>query len=81
MSRKYLSLAGLMVTAVLLVSNVPGYAASKTEDGKIKAVFITPIRFYPDKLGYFYVYETSCVNIAHATQKNLQKKIFIITKT
>ena len=36
--------------------------------------FITPIRFYPDKSGYFYVYDTDCVNIAHAVQKNLQGK-------
>lgn len=36
--------------------------------------FITPIRFYPDKSGYFYVYDTNCVNIAHAVQKDLQGK-------
>ena len=36
--------------------------------------FITPIRFYPDKSGYFYVYDTDCVNIAHAVQKDLQGK-------
>jgi signal transduction histidine kinase len=36
--------------------------------------FITPIRFYPDKSGYFYVYNYNCVNIAHATQKDLQGK-------
>jgi signal transduction histidine kinase len=33
--------------------------------------FIDPIRFYPDQSGYFYVYDFKCVNIAHATQKNL----------
>ena len=33
--------------------------------------FVDPIRFYPDKSGYFYVYDYNCVNIAHATQKEL----------
>jgi hypothetical protein len=32
------------------------------------------IRFYPDNSGYFYVYDFSCKNIAHATQKDLQGK-------
>lgn len=36
--------------------------------------FIAPIRFYSDNSGYFYVYDMSCVNIAHATQKDLQGK-------
>jgi signal transduction histidine kinase len=36
--------------------------------------FITPIRFYPDETGYFYIYNYDCVNLAHATQKNLQGK-------
>ncbi|RPI20568.1 MAG: C50 carotenoid epsilon cyclase [Acidobacteria bacterium] len=35
-------------------------------------VFIDPIRFNPDGLGYFYVYDYDCINIAHATQKDLQ---------
>ena len=34
--------------------------------------YIDPIRFYPDGSGYFYVYNLDCVNIAHATQKDLQ---------
>ena len=34
--------------------------------------YIDKIRFYPDQSGYFYVYNFDCVNIAHATQKNLQ---------
>lgn len=34
--------------------------------------YIDPVRFYPDQSGYFYVYNFDCVNIAHATQKNLQ---------
>jgi len=36
--------------------------------------FITPIRFYPDSTGYFYIYNYECVNMAHATQKNLETK-------
>jgi len=36
--------------------------------------FIDPIRFYRDDSGYFYVYNYNCVNIAHATQKNLVGK-------
>jgi len=34
--------------------------------------FISPIRFYADNTGYFYVYKFNCENIAHATQKDLQ---------
>lgn len=33
---------------------------------------IDSVRFYDDKTGYFYVYNYDCVNIAHATQKDLQ---------
>lgn len=36
--------------------------------------FVTPIRFYADNSGYFYVYDYKCVNIAHATEKNLEGK-------
>jgi len=36
--------------------------------------FIDPVRFFPDNSGYFYVYDSKCVNIAHATQKDLQGK-------
>jgi signal transduction histidine kinase len=36
--------------------------------------FIGPVRFYPDQSGYFYVYNFACVNIAHATQKDLVGK-------
>jgi len=40
MSRKHLSLAGLVVAAVLIASSVTGYAAFQMKDGKIKAAFI-----------------------------------------
>ncbi len=33
--------------------------------------YIDSIRFYDDQSGYFYVYNYQCVNIAHATQKDL----------
>ena len=48
----------------------------KAEDKRIALIrnFISPIRFYPDNSGYFYVYDFNCVNIAHATQKDLQDK-------
>jgi signal transduction histidine kinase len=48
----------------------------KTEEKRIALIrnFISPVRFYPDNSGYFYVYDFNCVNIAHATQKDLQGK-------
>jgi signal transduction histidine kinase len=48
----------------------------KTEKERVDLIrsFIDPIRFYSDKSGYFYVYDFSCLNIAHATQKDLQGK-------
>jgi signal transduction histidine kinase len=48
----------------------------KKEDKRIAMIrsFISPIRFYPDQSGYFYVYNSKNVNIAHATQKDLQGK-------
>jgi len=36
--------------------------------------FIGPVRFFPDNSGYFYVYDSKGVNIAHAIQKDLQGK-------
>ena len=36
--------------------------------------FVGPIRFYPDKSGYFYVYDYDCVNIAHPVQPELVGK-------
>ncbi|PKN39260.1 MAG: C50 carotenoid epsilon cyclase [Deltaproteobacteria bacterium HGW-Deltaproteobacteria-2] len=48
----------------------------KTADERIVLIraFVSPIRFYPDNSGYFYGYDFKCVNIAHATQKDLQGK-------
>ena len=36
--------------------------------------FIEKFRFYSDRSGYFYVYNFDCINIAHATQKDLPGK-------
>ncbi len=51
-------------------------ATVKRENKRIELIrsFIAPIRFYPDNSGYFYVYDSKCVSIAHATQKDLQGK-------
>lgn len=48
----------------------------KAEDKRIALIrsFISPVRFYPDKSGYFYVYNSKNVNVGHATQKDLQGK-------
>ena len=48
----------------------------KSEKDRIDLIrtFISPIRFYPDNSGYFYVYDLNCISIAHATQKDLQGK-------
>ncbi len=48
----------------------------KAEKDRIELIrsFIAPIRFYPDKSGYFYVYDSKGINIAHAAQKDLQGK-------
>lgn len=48
----------------------------KSEKERVDMIrsFIKPIRFYSDKSGYFYVYDFSCLNIAHATQIDLQGK-------
>lgn len=48
----------------------------KAEEKRIALIraFVSSIRFYSDNSGYFYVYDFKCVNIAHATQKDLQGK-------
>jgi signal transduction histidine kinase len=48
----------------------------KGEKDRIELIraFIDPIRFYSDQSGYFYVYNFTCVNIAHAMQKDLVGK-------
>jgi signal transduction histidine kinase len=48
----------------------------KTEKERVDMIrsFIKPIRFYADQSGYFYVYDFSCLNIAHAIQNDLPGK-------
>ncbi len=48
----------------------------KNENERIELIrsFVAPIRFDSDKSGYFYVYDSKCVNIAHAIQQELQGK-------
>jgi len=41
---------------------------------KIIRQFIEPLRFFADMSGYFFVYNFDCVNVAHATQKDLVRK-------
>ena len=67
--------AALMVhvVAVGLGGQCEGTADAAKRIDLIRA-FIDPIRFYPDGSGYFYVYDFNCVNIAHATQKDLLGK-------
>ena len=55
-----------------------GAALSKIQDEEQRIEFlrnfITPIRFYPDSTGYFYIYSYDNINIAHAVQKELEGK-------
>jgi hypothetical protein len=60
-------------TAAGLGEVLKGIKAEKKRIDLIRA-FISPIRFFPDDSGYFYVYDFKCNNIAHATQKDLQGK-------
>ncbi|MCX5814531.1 MAG: cache domain-containing protein [Proteobacteria bacterium] len=72
---EYKEIARTMVHGV--AAGLGGVLANvKNEKKRIDLIrsFITPIRFYPDNSGYFYVYDFKCVNIAHATQKDLQGK-------
>ncbi|PIS29788.1 MAG: C50 carotenoid epsilon cyclase [Candidatus Marinimicrobia bacterium CG08_land_8_20_14_0_20_45_22] len=57
--------------AVMLGETLKG---EPTEAEKIALICtsIDSVRFYDDESGYFYVYDYDCVNIAHATQKDLQ---------
>jgi len=66
------------VAAVRVAAAGLGGLMSQSQDegkriGTIRA-FIRPVRFYDNNLGYFYVYDYDCVNIAHATQKDLVGK-------
>ncbi len=48
---------------------------SKKEEQLVQLrAFVDNVRFFKDKSGYFYAYTMDCVNVAHATQKNLVGK-------
>lgn len=61
----------LVHSAAMLISETLPTLSNDQQRVEFIQNFIDPIRFYPDSSGYFYVYTMSCVNIAHATQKNL----------
>jgi len=55
----------------VMLSQIVKNVASETERIDLIRTAIDSVRFYDDSSGYFYVYNYACVNIAHATQKNL----------
>jgi signal transduction histidine kinase len=71
----YKEIAKTMVhgTATTLGEGLKDVKAEQDRIDKVRA-FITPIRFYADKSGYFYVYDLDCNCIAHATQPDLEGK-------
>lgn len=78
---KTAAIEGYKDTAKTMVHSVAAglggvLANIKNEKERIDLIrsFISPVRFYPDNSGYFYVYDYKCVNIAHAIQKDLQGK-------
>lgn len=74
-AEQHKELARTMVHAV--AAGLGGALAHlKNENERIELIrgFVAPIRFYADNSGYFYVYDSKCVNIAHAIQKELQGK-------
>lgn len=70
---KQVAQAAVHCAAVGLGQVLAGQADEKQKVRTI-AQFIAKIRFYPDQSGYFFVYNYDCVNIAHATQKDLPGK-------
>ncbi len=68
---KEIALAVVHASAVGLGETLKNFPDSASGVLYIRT-YIDSIRFYPDKSGYFYVYDYQCINIAHATQKNLQ---------
>ncbi len=47
---------------------------SRQKQIQIVAKYIKPIRFFPDSSGYFFVYDTNGICVAHATQPELVNK-------
>jgi len=72
-SLKQEAITAVHITAVGLgdvLKDVP----EKEAQLKIIRQFIDPVRFFVDMSGYFFVYNFDCVNVAHATQKDLVGK-------
>ncbi len=67
---KQVAVAAVHTTAVGLGSVLEDFSDPNTRLEIIRK-FIDPVRFFPYQSGYFYVYTFDCVNVAHATQKNL----------
>jgi signal transduction histidine kinase len=70
---KETAVAVIHTAAIGLGEILKGLKSERQRVDLIRA-FVTPIRFYSDNSGYFYVYDYKCVNIAHATEKNLEDK-------
>jgi len=61
----------LVHSAAMIISETVAPMTNEQQRVDFIRTFIGPIRFYPDLSGYFYVYNSACVNIAHATQPEL----------
>jgi len=61
----------LVHSAATIISETVKTMGSEQERVDFIRSFISDIRFYSDRSGYFYVYNAACVNIAHATQPDL----------
>ena len=61
-------------TAVGLGETIRNYFPDSIRAVQYVRTYIDSVRYYDDNSGYFYVYNYQCVNIAHATQKDLQGK-------
>jgi len=59
-------------THAAMLAEVGKNYSTETERIDFIRTAIDSVRFYDDQSGYFYVYNYDCVNIAHATQKDLQ---------
>lgn len=70
---KETAVAVVHTAAIGLGEIIKGVKSERQRVDLIRA-FVTPIRFYADNSGYFYVYDYKCVNIAHVTEKNLEGK-------
>lgn len=68
---KKIALAVVHTNARMLSNGLKNLTNEQERINYIRAA-IDSVRFYDDQSGYFYVYDYNCINIAHATQKELQ---------